>query len=77
MWFEHEDADQAARVTRFVFPVGCDYDSQEIRSVSPARLGGALAEDEHGNVTLSYGDEIPLDVQQPLLLGRSPMSCSQ
>ena len=68
-WFECEDPALPARVTKFTFPVACDYDSQEIRSVTPLRKGCELVEDEHGNTTMVYPDPIVISPEAPLYLG--------
>ena len=69
IWLEREDAALPARVTSFSFPVACDYDSQEVRSVTPLRGGAELVEDEDGNVTMVYDEPIEIGADAPLCLG--------
>jgi transglutaminase-like putative cysteine protease len=69
IWFEPEDPSRRAVVSRFVFPVGCEYDSQEIHAIHPVRPGGGVEEDAHGNSILRYPEALDLPAGQPLLLG--------
>lgn len=68
-WFEREDPAQPARITKYLFPVACEYDSQEIHSVNPVRHDAELTRDVFGNVTMSFAEPIEIGAEAPLLLG--------
>jgi len=68
-WLEREDASKPARLTKYVFPVACDYDSQEVRGVHPLGVGAELREDEDGNKTMVLPEPLAIAGESPLFVG--------
>ena len=60
LWFETADDKQEAAITRFVFPGGTSYPSQEIRSSLPILPGAQVSTDGQGNISMTYADAIPV-----------------
>lgn len=69
MWFEREDPDAPAQVSRFDFPVASDYACQEIRAVHPVPASATTTRDPHGNVTMSVPTPVEVPEDAPCVLG--------
>jgi len=69
LWFETADDTQDAAITRFVFPAGATYPSQEIRRSLPILPGATVSTDREGNISMTYADVIPVKRGRPVLMG--------